>query len=131
MDGVEPYRGDDGVDYYTGEQLAGRPVVAEAVARLPYQEPYLVELPLYLSVSTADGRKWTFAVDESVRCLFDLSYGGSDIVEEHLSAQPWITAVERVDRDVFECTVSEDLTADVVLARCIDICGEVYRRLDP
>lgn len=45
------------------------------------------------------------------------------------AAAPWTGAVERVEREVFVFTTTEVVTADVVLARCLDVCGDVYRRL--
>lgn len=129
VDGVEPHR-NEGWDVYAGEGLADQPVVRAAVDRLP-ANIHLDELPLYLSLGTADGGEWVLSIDETVRCLFDLSAPGTDVFEEHLVAQPWIDAVERVERDVFVLTVNEMLTVDVVLARCIDVCATVYRRLSP
>jgi len=128
VDGVEPSRGSAGTDSYTGTDLAGQPVVIAAVARLP-QAPALAGLTEFLSVATGDGREWTLGFDDAIRPVFDLSDPGSDIFEEQLDAASWTESAERVEREVFALTTAEVLTADVVLARCIDVCGEVFRRL--
>lgn len=131
VDGVEPYRGGSGWDCFDGDILAGQPAVIEAAARLP-QEPMLEDLAGYLSVGTRDGREWTLGFEDGVLIVFDLSRPGTDIFEQVLTASPWTESVERVDREVFLFTTTELLTADVVLAHCIDVCGEVFRRLtDP
>jgi hypothetical protein len=126
--GVEPQRGSDGWDSFPGDALAGLPAVAEAAARLP-QDPVLEDLPDYLSVATKDGREWTLGFDDGMLIVFDLSYPGTDVVERVLTAAPWTESVERLDRAVFRFTTTRLLTADVVLAHCVDVCGEVFRRL--
>ncbi|GLY04512.1 MULTISPECIES: hypothetical protein [Actinoplanes] len=130
VDGVELDRGSNGWYSFAGESLAARPAVTAAAGRLP-DHPELADLPDYLSVATRDGREWSFGFDDGMLVVFDLSRPGSDTLEQVLAAQPWITAVERADREVFLLTVPEVLTADVVLARCVDACGEAFRRLHP
>ncbi|MFY1671953.1 hypothetical protein ACN27G_18565 [Plantactinospora sp. WMMB334] len=126
--GVEPQRSSDGWDVFPGDALAGLPAVAEAAARLP-QDPVLEDLPDYLSVATRDGREWTLGFDDGMLIVFDLSHPGTDVFEQVLKAAPWTESVERVDREVFLFTTTGVLTADVVLAHCVDVCGEVFRRL--
>jgi hypothetical protein len=128
VDGVEPKRGSSGVDSYPGEDLAGLPVVAAAAARLP-RDPVLADMPDYLSVATRDGREWTLGFDDGMLVVFDLSRPGTDVFEQALTAAPWTESVERVDREVFQFTTTEVLTADVVLAHCVDVCGEVFRTI--
>ncbi|MDG4832499.1 hypothetical protein O7627_24785 [Solwaraspora sp. WMMD1047] len=128
VDGVEPQRGGDGWDSFPGHALAGLPAVAEAAARLP-RDSALEELPDYLSVATKDGREWTLGLDDGMLVVFDLSYPGTDVFEQVLTAAPWTESVERVDREVFLFTTIAVLTADVVLAHCVDVCGEVFCRL--
>jgi hypothetical protein len=125
--GVEPQR-IDGWDVFDGDVLAGLPAVADAVARLP-PDPTLESLLDYLSVCTKDGREWTLSFDDGMLIVFDLSRPGTDIFEQVLTAAPWTESVERVDREAFLFTTTEVLTADVVLAHCVDVCGEVFRRL--
>ncbi|MEV4538552.1 hypothetical protein AB0J82_32710 [Asanoa sp. NPDC049518] len=127
VDGVEPRR-IDGWDVFEGDTLAGRSAVAGAVARLP-RDPALEDLPAYLSISTKDGGEWTLSFDDGMLVVFDLSRPGTDVFEQVLTAAPWTEVVERVDREVFLFTTTEALTADVVLAHCLDVCGEVFRRL--
>ncbi|MEV0153355.1 hypothetical protein AB0H57_06370 [Micromonospora sp. NPDC050686] len=130
VDGVEPQRV-DGWDVFDGDALAGSPAVTEAAARLP-QDPALEDLPGYLAVSTKDGREWTLSFDDGKLAVFGLSRPGSDLFEQVLTAAPWTESVERVDREVFVLTTAGVLTADVVLAHCVDVCGEVFGRLgDP
>ena len=128
VDGVEPRRSSGGWDIFDGDALAGLPAVIAAAARLP-QDPALEDLPGYLSVATRDGRDWALSFDDGMLYVFDLSYPGSDVFEQVLTAAPWTESVERVDREVFLFTTTEMLTADVVLAHCVDVCGEVFRRL--
>ncbi|WP_433287464.1 hypothetical protein [Micromonospora sp. CA-244673] len=127
VDGVEPQR-IDGWDVFDGDALAEQPAVAGATGRLP-QDPALEDLPGYLAVSTKDGREWTLSFDDGMLTVFDLSSPGSDAVERTLTAAPWTASVERVDREVFLFTTTGVLTADVVLAHCVDVCGEVFRGL--
>ena len=129
VNGVEPNRGSNGWDSFPGEALAGQPAVLDAAARLP-QDPRLADLPDYLSLATRDGREWTLGFDDGMLSVFDLSYPGSDVFEQVLTATPWTESVERVDREVFLFTTTGVLTADMVLAHCVDVCGEVFRRLD-
>jgi hypothetical protein len=128
VDGVEPSRGSNGNDSFTGADLAGQPAVIEAVARLP-QVPALTGLMEFLSVATGDGREWTLGFDAAIRSVFDLSYPGSDAFEDQLAAASWTESVERVEREVLAFTTTEVLAADMVLARCIDVCGEASRKL--
>src|SRR5687768_5016207 len=128
VDGVEPQHNSDGWDIFDGETLAEQPAVAAAVGRLP-GDPVLEDLPGYLAVCTKDGREWTLSFDDGMLIVFDLSRPGTDIFERTLSAAGWTESVERVDREVFLFTTTEVLTADVVLAHCIDVCGEVFRSL--
>jgi hypothetical protein len=127
VDGVEAHRNSEGWDIYEGNALAGEPIVAEAVARLPH-DPALEHLLFSVGIGTADGHEWTLSFGDEARIFFDLSYPGSDIFEEALTAMPWTGSVERVDRDVFVFTTTGMLKADVVLAHCIDVCGEVFPR---
>ncbi|MDY7090047.1 MAG: hypothetical protein SYR96_33765 [Actinomycetota bacterium] len=129
VEGVEPRRGSSGVCSYPGEILAGQAAVVEAAARLP-QAPALADLPEYLSVATRDGEEWTLGFDDGMLGVFDLSYPGSDVFEQQLAAEPWVASVERVEREVFAFTTITVLTADVVLAHCVDVCGKVFRRLN-
>jgi hypothetical protein len=129
VEGVEPvrYRGD--WDNYNGAALAARPVVAEALAQLP-PEPELAELPYSLDLGTQDGLRWSLSFGDECLYLFDLSHpGGSDIFEQTLTAAPFTVAVERSDRDIFDFTVPQVLAADVVFARCVEVCAQVRRRL--
>ncbi len=128
VDGVKAKRGSSGVDSFAGEDLARLPVVVAATARLP-QDPALADLPDYLSVATRDGQEWTLGFEDGMLIVFDLSRPGSDVFAQVLTAAPWTGTVGRVDREVFQFTTAEVLTADVVLAHCIDVCGEVFRRL--
>ncbi len=128
VDGVEPRRSSGGWDIFEGDDLAGQPAVTEAVARLP-RDPALEDLPGYLSVGTKDGQDWALSFDDGMLSVFDLSYPGSDVFEQVLTAAPWTGSVERVDRAAFAFTTTGVLTADVVLAHCVDVCGEVLRRL--
>lgn len=128
VNGVEPDRGSNGWDSFPGDALAGQPVVVEAAAGLP-QDPVLADLPDYLSVATPDGREWTLGFDDGMLSLFDLSHPGSDLFEQVLTAAPWTESVERIEREVFHFTTTRVLTADVVLAHCVDVCGEAFRRL--
>lgn len=128
VDGVEPRRSSGGWDIFDGDALAGLPAVTEAAARLP-QDPALEDLPDYLAVATKDGREWTLSFDDGMLIVFDLSRPGTDVFEQVLTAAPWTESVERVDREVFLFTTAGVLTADVVLAYCVDVCGEVFRRL--
>lgn len=128
VDGVEPRRGSDGRGGYEGIDLAAVPAVAAAVDRLP-RDPALDYLLHSVSVGTGDGREWSLGFDDGMLVVFDLSHPGTDVFEDALTAAPWTGAVERVEREVFVFTTTEVLTADVVLARCLDVCGDVYRRL--
>ncbi|MBL7252698.1 hypothetical protein [Paractinoplanes lichenicola] len=128
--GVVPNRGSNGAYSYPGEILAGQAAVASAVARLP-QDPALTDLPEYLSLATRDGEDWTLGFDDGMLSVFDLSHPGSDLFEQQLAAAEWVDSVERVEREVFAFTLGERLTADVVLAHCVDVCGAVFRRLNP
>ncbi|WP_250031379.1 hypothetical protein [Paractinoplanes maris] len=128
VEGVEPRRSGGGLDSFPGEALAGRPAVTEAVGRLPH-DPVLADLPGYLSVATRDGQDWSLGFEDGVLGIFGLSSPGSDTFEQQLAAEPWIESVERVEREVFVFTTTELLAADIVLARCVDVCGEVFRRL--
>ncbi|WP_229074821.1 hypothetical protein [Actinoplanes sp. DH11] len=129
VDGVEPHHDSDGVDHYTGDALAGQPAVEQAVARLP-QDPALEYLLYSMGLSTADGVGWTLSFGDESLILFGLSHpGGSDVFEHTLAAAPFTTSVERADRDIFVFTTPGPLTADTVLAHCLDVCGEVYRGL--
>ncbi|MEV0718674.1 hypothetical protein [Asanoa sp. NPDC050611] len=125
VDGVRPYRTSDGWDVYDGDTLAGRPAVAAAVAGLP---PALEHLLSSLAVCTRDGREWTVSFGDEALTLFDLSHPGSDAFERALSAAAWTGPVERVDRAVLLFTTRDVPTADVLLARCVGVCGEVFRR---
>ncbi|WP_328425976.1 hypothetical protein OG470_18500 [Micromonospora sp. NBC_00389] len=87
------------------------------------------DLPDYLAVATKDGREWTLSFDGGMLIVFDLSPPGTDVFEQVLTAEPWTESVERVDREVFLFTTTGALTADVVLAHCVDVCGEAFRRL--
>ena len=129
VDGVEPQRSSEGWDIFDGDTLAGQPTVAEATARLPH-DPALEDLPAYLAVCTKDGREWTLSFDDGMLIVFDLSRPGTDVFEQVLTAAPFTESVERVDREVFLFTTTEPLTADVVLAHALDVCGEVFRRLN-
>ncbi|MEV0424975.1 hypothetical protein [Micromonospora sp. NPDC050495] len=128
VDGVEPWRSSGGWDIFDGDALAWLPTVAEAAARLP-QDPALKDLPDYLAVGTKNGREWTLSFEDGMLIAFDLSHPGTDVFERMLSAASFTGSVERVDREVFLFTTTEVLTADVVLAHCVDVCGEVFRRL--
>ncbi|WP_144122781.1 hypothetical protein [Catellatospora sichuanensis] len=128
VDGVKPYRSSGGWDIFEGEDLAGQPAVAEAATRLP-QDPVLEDLAGYLSVGTKDGREWNLSFEDGMLIVFDLSRPGTDIFEQVLTAAAWTESVERVDRNVFLFTTTAVLTADTVLAHCLDVCGEVFRRL--
>ncbi|RAO08896.1 hypothetical protein ONO23_02500 [Micromonospora noduli] len=127
VDGVEPQRSSDGWDVFPGDALTGLPAAVEAAARLP-EDPVLDDLPDYLSVATKDGREWTLGFDDGMLIVFGLSRPGTDVFEQVLTAAPWTESVERVDREVFLFTTTGMLTADVVLAHCVDVCGEVFRR---
>jgi hypothetical protein len=128
VEGVQPWRSSDGWDVYGGDILAGQPAVAEAAGRLP-EEPALEYLLHSMSICTKDGREWSLGFDDGMLVVFDLSRPGTDIFEERLRAAPWTQSVERVDREAFLLTTPGVLTADVVLAHCLDVCDEVYRRL--
>ncbi len=130
VDGVEPHRHGDGWRGYSGDMLAGRPAVAEAVARLP-PDAALEHLLFSLSVGTPDGEEWSLSFGDEALILFDLSYPGTDVFEEALTAAPFTAAVERVDRDIFVFTTRDALTADITMAHAIDLCGDVFRHLNP
>ncbi|MET8307935.1 hypothetical protein [Micromonospora sp. NPDC005173] len=102
--------------------------MTEAATRLP-QDPTLEDLPDYLAIATKDGREWTLSFDDGMLIVFDLSRPGTDVFEQVLTAAPWTESVERVDREAFLFTTTGALTADVVLAHCVDVCGEVFRGL--
>ena len=128
VDGVEPYQGNEGWDIYSGVSLAAQPVVAEALARLP-QHPVREFLLHSIGVGT-DGTQWTVSFgDESLEHFGLSDAGDGDVFEDTLAAAAFTGSVERVDREVFEFTTVGPLTADVVMARCLDVCGEVLRRL--
>ncbi|GLY05699.1 MULTISPECIES: hypothetical protein [Actinoplanes] len=42
---------------------------------------------------------------------------------------PFTGTAGREDRDLFVFTTTGPLAADVALAHCIDVCGEVFRAL--
>ena len=129
VDGVEPHHGNEGWELYSGTSLAGRPVVAAALARLP-QHPVLEFLLDSIGVGT-DGTQWSVSFgDESLEHFGLLDPAGGDTFEETLAAAAFTDSVERADREVFVFTTTGPLTVDVVLARCLDVCGEVLRRLD-
>ena len=83
VDGVEPYRYSPDWDVYSGEILAGQPVVAEAFARLP-PDPTLEYLLFSLGICTRDGREWALTFGDEALIFFDLSRPGTDIFEETL-----------------------------------------------
>lgn len=126
VDGVAPRRDSEGWDIYEGDALTGRPVVAEALARLP-RHPDLEYLPHSIGLSTRDGLEWVLAFGDEALIWFDLSRPGTDIFEETLAAAAFTGTVERVDREAFVFTTTGLRTADVVLAHCLDICGEVFQ----
>jgi hypothetical protein len=128
VDGVEPTTSEGAYVHYTGRALQARPAVVRSLARLPNDEA-LEDLLDSLDLSTEDGLAWSLSFGDESRYLFDLSHpGGSDIFEQRLAAASFTGTVERVDRDIFDFTVPRVLPADVVLASCLDVCGEVYRR---
>ncbi|BCY13968.1 hypothetical protein [Actinoplanes sp. L3-i22] len=128
VDGVESRPGSEGWHFWAGDALAGRPVVAEALARLP-RDPALAYLPHSLGLSTSDGLEWGLSFGDEALIWFDLSNPGTDVFEETLAAAPIVDSVERVDREAFVFTTTELLPADVVLAHCLDVCGAVFRGL--
>lgn len=129
VDGVTPRRDSDGWDIYEGDELAGQPVVAAALGRLP-RHPDLEYLAYSLSVSTKDGREWVLGFGDEALIWFDLSApDGTDIFEDALRAAGFTAEVERVDREAFVLATAEPLTADVLLAHCLDVCDEVFRAL--
>lgn len=129
VDGAETRRGREGWEFWDTEALARLPVVAEALTRLP-AHPDLEYLYQSLGLSTNGGREWGLSFADEALTWFDLSApDGTDIFEETLLAAPFTDAVERVDREAFVFTTPEVLTGDVVLAHCLDVCGEVFRAL--
>ncbi|WP_436534455.1 hypothetical protein [Actinoplanes sp. HUAS TT8] len=129
VDGVTPRRSGQGWHFYEAEALAGRPVVAGALARLP-RAPELEYLSHSVSVGTKDGIEWGLSFGDEALIWFDLSApDGSDLLEETLAAAAFTVTVERVDREAFVFTTAELLAADVVLAHCLDACGLVFRTL--
>ncbi|WP_446218927.1 hypothetical protein [Micromonospora sp. IBHARD004] len=133
--GIEPRTGsaNQGSVGYRGDQLAGLPVVAAVLDRLPAElialagpdetrEEYPIArqaLTKQVYVSTGSGLHWGLGFADEVGHLVQPSLGRipEDLIEKALAEQPGVASVRHYDRESFEAETSELLRADEMMAR--------------
>jgi hypothetical protein len=142
--GVPPSGSSEGWDRYRPSSLAGRPVVAAALARAPQRfadlimEPGNPELALtqeqllaYTRISTNDGLTWELGIDDEIKPVIDT---GPDEVDEDLmvtalQARPAVVWAQHPDREFYEIRLAKPIRADGALALFIDAIAQAHREL--